>query len=230
MPKRPSSLHVAVLLAVALAPLLWVLHLTSPGRLADLTVEDGVIEYLQAACYLVAAVAFAYVAIRCGRRSPWAWLLALGTFLVAGEEISWGQRIFGISTPESFESSNVQGELNLHNLEGVHGSIRALGMIVIVGLFIAIPVAVRVVPALRRVLARVRIPIVPLASVPLALVAMAFMVLPRVLDEVVFQLDEVGELFLGLAVVAYGVLHARAARNAAAWHPFAPGPRPAEAV
>lgn len=34
----------------------------------------------------------------------------------AGEEISWGQRVFGIETPESFKERNAQEEFNLHNL------------------------------------------------------------------------------------------------------------------
>jgi hypothetical protein len=34
----------------------------------------------------------------------------------AGEEISWGQRIFGIETPAFFQAHNVQNETNLHNL------------------------------------------------------------------------------------------------------------------
>jgi len=36
--------------------------------------------------------------------------------LVAGEEISWGQRIFGLETPEEWKTVNEQGEINLHNV------------------------------------------------------------------------------------------------------------------
>jgi hypothetical protein len=34
------------------------------------------------------------------------------------EEISWGQRIFGIETPNSFKDLNYQGETTVHNLIG----------------------------------------------------------------------------------------------------------------
>ncbi len=34
----------------------------------------------------------------------------------AGEEISWGQRIFGIESGEYFQRNNIQEETNLHNL------------------------------------------------------------------------------------------------------------------
>lgn len=40
----------------------------------------------------------------------------------AGEEISWGQRIFNIKPPEFIERDNVQHELSIHNLEIFNGS------------------------------------------------------------------------------------------------------------
>ena len=46
-------------------------------------------------------------------------LLAVGAFLVAGEEISWGQRIFGVETPENLEALNRQGEIGAHNISSV---------------------------------------------------------------------------------------------------------------
>jgi hypothetical protein len=39
----------------------------------------------------------------------------------AGEEISWGQRIFGFDIPESIQAKNLQNELNLHNMPIFHG-------------------------------------------------------------------------------------------------------------
>lgn len=41
-----------------------------------------------------------------------------GMAFLVGEEISWGQRFFHWSTPESLK--NVQGETTLHNIDGVH--------------------------------------------------------------------------------------------------------------
>jgi hypothetical protein len=43
-------------------------------------------------------------------------LLCLGTFVLAGEEISWGQRILGIATPADRAGVNAQSEMNLHNV------------------------------------------------------------------------------------------------------------------
>jgi len=52
-------------------------------------------------------------------------LFGIFFLFVAGEEISWGQRIFGLETPEVLQNHNVQGELNLHNLSifDKHGGI-----------------------------------------------------------------------------------------------------------
>ncbi|MCU7799827.1 MAG: hypothetical protein KZQ70_06705 [gamma proteobacterium symbiont of Lucinoma myriamae] len=43
-------------------------------------------------------------------------LLGLFFFFGAGEEISWGQRIFNVESSDFFVQNNAQGETNLHNL------------------------------------------------------------------------------------------------------------------
>ena len=43
-------------------------------------------------------------------------LMAVAMFFGAGEEISWGQRIFGIQSGDFFKANNAQEETNLHNL------------------------------------------------------------------------------------------------------------------
>ena len=58
-----------------------------------------------------------------------------------GEEISWGQRLLGITSPEFFEANNAQGETNLHNLivgetkinKLVFGKLVALSFLVYLG-------------------------------------------------------------------------------------------------
>jgi len=47
-------------------------------------------------------------------------LLGLLFIFLVGEEISWGQRIFGFETPEGMAERNMQGETNLHNLDIFH--------------------------------------------------------------------------------------------------------------
>jgi hypothetical protein len=88
------------------------------------TGEDALAETLQVACYLASVALATAVAVRlwAGARRDLAvlyGLLALGLFFLVGEEIAWGQRIFGWATPESLEAINKQGETTLHNIEGV---------------------------------------------------------------------------------------------------------------
>lgn len=94
--------------------------LSAPSAYIALTDEDGLVEWLQVAALVAAGVIFMLVASRgwrLGRRfEPVAQaLIGIGALVVAGEEISWGQRIFGWATPQLFDSINYQGETNLHN-------------------------------------------------------------------------------------------------------------------
>ncbi len=80
--------------------------------------EDGVFEYLTSIFFIVASVFF----VLCLTKKMSMYLktyiisLALVCFLVGMEEISWGQRIFNIETPESLKEINYQDELTVHNL------------------------------------------------------------------------------------------------------------------
>ena len=86
--------------------------------------EDGLTEWWTVATY-VGASAMAAATARHLRRAGLArmgsFYLVLATGLAFGalEEISWGQRLFGWSTPEGFAAVNVQGETTLHNIAEV---------------------------------------------------------------------------------------------------------------
>jgi hypothetical protein len=43
---------------------------------------------------------------------------SIGLFVIAMEEISWGQRIVGMDTPEFFATNNAKEEINFHNMYG----------------------------------------------------------------------------------------------------------------
>lgn len=77
--------------------------------------EDGFFEYLTAILFFMAAVLMLNAAIK--KKNWWFAGLFLLLFVGAGEEISWGQRLFGIETPDELKKVNVQGEITLHNLE-----------------------------------------------------------------------------------------------------------------
>jgi len=48
----------------------------------------------------------------------WLVIFGLGSVYFLGEEISWGQHLFGWATPEGWMAINDQGETNLHNTSG----------------------------------------------------------------------------------------------------------------
>ncbi len=84
--------------------------------------EDHILENQQFAFYLLAGL----IAIPAARHFLKAGYklhgilysgLALMLVVVAMDEISWGQRIFNIETPEVIAERNVQDEITIHNLE-----------------------------------------------------------------------------------------------------------------
>ncbi len=85
------------------------------------TVEDGIIEWLTVLALFSSAVMCFYRAyiLRPFREKIFIFFLVFLGLLFCfgvGEEISWGQRIFGIKSPQFFVENNSQQELNFHNL------------------------------------------------------------------------------------------------------------------
>ena len=79
--------------------------------------EDGPAEYMSFVAWALAFVLLARAAWSLPARGRSILLaVALVSFLMAGEEISWGQRIFGWESPEFFRAANMQSETTLHNL------------------------------------------------------------------------------------------------------------------
>lgn len=171
-----------------------------------LTREDHPLEWSGALAFLLAGGLFAVTARRLRRRNLLVVGLALMLVLIGFEEISWGQRIFGFATPEGLNDANVQDEFNLHNIEGVHGSIRALGLLVLAGICYVLPAADRLSPSAHRLLRQIRMPIFPMSGMGLITVALMLMVLPRLLlGEARNPLDELGEVLIGVAFAVFGV-------------------------
>jgi len=89
--------------------------------------DDTVVEYVQFLFYFLSSFAAAGTSFILAKlkKPKIIWVLyllgALGLFMIAGEEISWGQRIFGLETPEFYLEHNTQKEINLHNNIAVFG-------------------------------------------------------------------------------------------------------------
>ena len=89
-----------------------------PGLFDVLMMEDSLAEWLSAVWLLLAGLALLTTARRERNvRLRWVWVLGGAALLFsAGEEISWGQRILGVATPEFLLGVNDQQELNVHNI------------------------------------------------------------------------------------------------------------------
>ena len=76
--------------------------------------EDSVFEWLTALFYFISFILLVLTFKK--NRNIFLLLLSFILFFGAGEEMSWGQRIFGFATPESINKINVQHEFNIHNM------------------------------------------------------------------------------------------------------------------
>jgi hypothetical protein len=124
--KAPKSAKV-LMIVVPIAILIFVLIQTFWPELAVQLVRKESWPFYRNAIFvkmafqLAAAVIFAILAYNFIRKKQvlptvFAFLIIVVLILMAGEEISWGQRIFHWSTPEFFLDNNAQRETNLHNL------------------------------------------------------------------------------------------------------------------
>ena len=76
--------------------------------------EDSFFEWLTALFYFISFVLLLLTFKK--NRNIFLVLLGMVMLFGTGEEISWGQRIFGFATPEEINKLNVQHEFNIHNL------------------------------------------------------------------------------------------------------------------
>jgi hypothetical protein len=110
--------------------------------------EDGLVEWMQFACFLGAGVVAALIAVhRFSAGHRWqAGLFALaciGLIFVTGEEIAWGQRILAMSTPSWLEEINLQEEITVHNIAGVLVAFNAVLLITSLYAMVAEPLSWR---------------------------------------------------------------------------------------
>lgn len=96
-----------------------------------MTREDGIVEITSAICYFISGCLLIDLFIRSRSlkkryflktgRNYFYLLLGILFFVFCGEELSWGQRIFGFKTPDFIQDINYQGEVNIHNLRIFQG-------------------------------------------------------------------------------------------------------------
>jgi len=123
---------VVYLVLMIYIPLVYIVLAMGNKMIAFAVPEDHFFEIIGASSLFITSLLFLYGfrVVRKALDKTWVSLikqlvylgLALLFFFGAGEEISWGQRIFGFKTPESLTQVNKQDELNLHNLSVLENS------------------------------------------------------------------------------------------------------------
>jgi len=111
--------------------------------------EDGIVEWLTVVGLMAGCIVCASRFIKLFKRKSWWFLtvtavLGLLLFMVSGEEISWGQRIFGIKSSAFFVKNNTQHEMNFHNL--VLDGVKVNKVVFSIGLIAALFVYLGIVP------------------------------------------------------------------------------------
>ena len=113
--------------------------------------EDSLLEWLSVVAWIVGLVAAVLVAWRTRGLERVLWILfALACLAAAGEELSWGQRLFDYGTPDAFRDSDKQEEAALHNLSWAESPTRLA--------IIAVSVAGAVAPWFTRRVPRFLVP------------------------------------------------------------------------
>lgn len=110
-----------VLVAVFLAFAVVLSRVNPTAYLEDFSAEDHFIEWFTSLVLFGAFAVSVHRLATAWHRFGWRGravlaFVALVALFGAGEEISWGQRLFDIETPAALKARNAQEELNLHNL------------------------------------------------------------------------------------------------------------------
>lgn len=109
--------------------------------------EDGVIEWFTADALLFSSFLcfYRFLKLRKVRSALFSGMLLFLTLLFffgAGEELSWGQRIFNVESSEFFLEHNAQGETNFHNMVVGDTKINKLIFSQLLGLIIIVYICV----------------------------------------------------------------------------------------
>lgn len=175
-------------------------HTNQLGYLFD---EDTVAENLQAVFYGFAGVLFLLKFMisrqKITRRDVFYLLFAAFLLLVTGEEVSWGQRIFKLDTPEFWDRVNVQGEITLHNFQGIDSN---MGLVIIMLAWaVVMPVMNKFFGFARAFFSKIKMPIMPLTSTVAVLVGLSI----YFLNYSNHYADEIWELFASLSFIFFAM-------------------------
>ncbi len=214
--------HITIIGIIAIILFYSPVLILSADTACSLTKEDGLYETLGALLFLMASVVFLFNFLKTKNRNIFFLLFTLAFLFAAGEEISWGQRIFNFNTPLVIETNNAQKEFNFHNLnfiqhgQGIGTSLKELLLnfnrlfiLSWIAYCILIPLANRYSSKLRSLFIRLRLPI---TSIWFGMLFLLNEITSKTLELFVFALRnnspdiyEIKEALWGLLVFLIGV-------------------------
>lgn len=213
---RSEATRAALLTVLAMAAALATLASVDETAWIALAQEDATVEWATVLAFGLAALGF----VRTLRKERGALhatatlLLAAFCVVVAGEEISWGQRLLGFKPPDVFLERNFQQELNLHNVlmdeRGLGFAIESRHLVIAIALGYGL-----VGPW---IVSRPRFAALAPLAPPLALAPIFVAVVAAQLAYAVELTGEGAELVLGLGFLAAALLACeRSRRRTVAW-------------
>ncbi len=202
---RPSRAWkiIAVAIFPVVVALLAAVYLDDPYQYLNYVREDSLVEWLSFACLMLSGLIALDIGIQILRRErQFQWFFfAFGLFclLMAFEEISWGQRLFSLTSPEYFLGNSDQQEINVHNVLQQKFDFKTKDLAALVlsvyGILLPLLALNRHVAAL---LQRFRLLIPPLYLIPGFLIASLLMFdVPTGFEE------EIGEFLFGLCFLLF---------------------------
>jgi hypothetical protein len=133
--KRIPLMILIIILPILIVFGMYLLSIENYALYKKIGSEDNLIEWLQVLAYTSSSVLAFLLSLRFRKFSKIMFviflLLSFGFLFVAGEEISWGQRLFNIEADGIFDGEteipflerNVQSETNLHNFGVIHSKV-----------------------------------------------------------------------------------------------------------
>ena len=189
-----TVLSLACVISVSIA------YRTHPIVYARLVHEDQWGEYATSGMYGLAVIVLAILVGTGGtklQKLSWS-LIGIVAFFIAGEEISWGQRILNFDTPHILLKYNIQEEITLHNLLEQSSIKQAMRIILVyilpIWLLFSLVIDAKF-PAQKVKLLESGIPLVASKLFPVFLLPAYYFGFQPML-----KYDEFGELFSALAV------------------------------
>jgi hypothetical protein len=120
-----ATQFLSIIIFPGLLAVFWGANRIDPYYYVTLAKEDNLVEWATVFFFVLAGIFSFVLFFGSKKRSEWFYLLfGIGCILFALEEISWGQRIFGIESTKFFMENSDQQEINIHNVVNEWFSVR----------------------------------------------------------------------------------------------------------